>query len=253
MVGLVAGDLEEQLAGQRIAVGMQAGRGKADEHIAGLDLGAGDQLLFVNNADDEAGEVVFAVGIKARHLGGLSADQRAAVGLAGVGEAGDDLFDDALIEASGGEVIEKEERGRALDRDIVDAMIDQVCADSVVKAHFKGDLELGANAVGARNQHRRGISGCIEAKEAAEAADFAEHLFTKGPLCQVFDPLFGAVAAGDVDSGVGVGDRAGGCFWVFLRAAGSFRQGESVVAESGTRPHSREIDSPARLVRKHSV
>jgi len=91
------------------------------------------------------------------------------------------------------------------------------------------------------------------AKEATETADLAEHLLAKGPLGEVFDPLLGAVAAGDVDSGVGIGYRTGCCSGVWLCAAGSFRQGESVVAESGTQPCSGEIDSPARLVRKHSV
>ena len=109
--GLVAGDLEEELAGQGVAVGVEAGGGQADEHVAGLDGGAGDHLVAVDGADDEAGQVVLSVGIEAGHLGGFAADEGAAVGLAGFGQAGDDGFGDFGVEASGGEVVEEEERG----------------------------------------------------------------------------------------------------------------------------------------------
>ena len=88
--GFVAGDFEEQLAGQRVAVGVQAGGGQADEHVAGLDVCAGDELVAIDGADDEAGQVVFAVGVEAGHLRGFAADERAAVGLAGLRQAADD-------------------------------------------------------------------------------------------------------------------------------------------------------------------
>ena len=91
LVGLVLGDFEEELAGERVAVGVQAGGGQADEDVAGLDFCAGDQLGAVDDADDEAGQVVFAVGVEAGHLRGFAADERAAVGAAGFGEAGERL------------------------------------------------------------------------------------------------------------------------------------------------------------------
>ena len=57
-------------------------------------------MIFValDHADDGAGEVVFAVGVEAGHLRGLAADQRAAVGAAGLGDAGDHLFGDLRLE-----------------------------------------------------------------------------------------------------------------------------------------------------------
>ena len=148
LLGLVLRDFEEELAGERVAVGVQAGGGEADEDVAGMDFGAGDQLGALDDADDEAGEVVFAVGVEAGHLRGLAADEGAAVGAAGVGEAGDDFLGDFAVEASGGEVVEEEERRGALHGDVVDAVVDQVGADGVVDAELEGDLELGADAVG---------------------------------------------------------------------------------------------------------
>ncbi len=90
--GLVACDFKKQLAGQRVSVGMQAGGGQADQHIAGFDAHAGDQLVPVDRADDEAGQIVLAIGIEAGHLSGFSADQRAAVGLAGIGQPADNAL-----------------------------------------------------------------------------------------------------------------------------------------------------------------
>ena len=48
----------------------------------------------VDDADDEAGEVVLAVGVEAGHLGGLAAEQRAAVLAAAARDPGDDLLGD---------------------------------------------------------------------------------------------------------------------------------------------------------------
>ena len=85
--GLVAGHFEQQFAGQRVAVGVQAGRGQADQHIAGLDARAGDHLVAIDGAHNEAGQVVLAVGVKAGHLRRFAANQRAPVGFAGFGQA----------------------------------------------------------------------------------------------------------------------------------------------------------------------
>ena len=87
-----AGDVEEHAARQRIAVGVQSRRRQADQDVARLDRPAVDDLRPLDDADDEAGDVVFAVGVEPRHLRRLAADQRAAVLAARPRHAGDDLF-----------------------------------------------------------------------------------------------------------------------------------------------------------------
>ena len=72
-----AGDLDD-LADQRIAVGVHARRGDGDEHVAGGDVGARQQRAALGGADRKAREIVVVAVIHARHLGGLAADQRAA-------------------------------------------------------------------------------------------------------------------------------------------------------------------------------
>ena len=72
----------------------------------------GDDLFAFDHADDEAREIVFAVGVEAGHLGGLAADERAAVVLAGFGDAFDHFFGDGRIELAGRQIIHEEQRAR---------------------------------------------------------------------------------------------------------------------------------------------
>ena len=127
------------------------------------------------DADDEAGDVVLAVGVEARHLRGLAAEQRAAVLAARAREPVDDLDGDVGIEAPGREVVEEEERLRALHEDVVDAVIDEVDADGAVDAAHERDAQLGADAVGARHEHRIAMAARAEAEEPAERAELRQH------------------------------------------------------------------------------
>ena len=116
---------------QRVAVGVQAGRRQADEHVARRDASCRrSSASRVDDADDEAGDVVFAVGVEARHLRGLAAEQRAAVLAARRRQTLDDLHGDVGLEPAGGEVVEEEQRLGALDEDVVDAVIDEVARRS---------------------------------------------------------------------------------------------------------------------------
>jgi hypothetical protein len=200
-------DFEEEFAGERVAVGVETCRGQPQQYIAGLNFFSGDQFFPRNGADDGAGQVVLAVGIEAGHLRGFAADERAAVLAAGCGDAGNHFLDHLGRKTPGGEVVEKKQGRRALHGNVVDAVVDQVRADGVVDAQLESQLELGADAVGARNQHRIGKALEIEHKQAAEAAYAAQHSFGRRGFCERLDALLGAFAGGDIDacSGVGVG------------------------------------------------
>ena len=126
--------------------------GKPDQHIAGLDLAAGDQLVLVHRAHDEAGQVVFSVGVEAGHLRRLPADQGAAVGAAGLGYPADHGLGDFVVQLADGKIVQKKEGRGALHGDVIHTVVDQVGADGVMHAQGKGDLELGTNAVGAGDQ-----------------------------------------------------------------------------------------------------
>ena len=102
--------------------------------IPGAQIGAGQDALAVDRADDRSGHVELPRQVDPRHLGRLAADQRAARLAAGLGRAGDDRGGDLRAHGGGGEVIEEEQRPRALDQDVVDAVVDDVFAQRIHNA-----------------------------------------------------------------------------------------------------------------------
>jgi hypothetical protein len=159
-----------------------------------------DDSRAIDGTDDEARHVVFAVGVEAGHLGGLAAQQRAAVVLARPREALDDLLRHIRREATSGEIIQEEQRRRALHEDVVDAVIHQVDTDRPVTVRQEGDFQLGADAVGARHEHRLLEGGGVEFEQPAERADFREHTGRKGGLRQRLDAANGLVAGIDINT-----------------------------------------------------
>ncbi len=72
VVQVGAADLQH-LAHQRVAVGVGAGGGEADDRITLCDLAAVDDLAFFHDTDTEAGEIVVVALVHARHLGCFAA------------------------------------------------------------------------------------------------------------------------------------------------------------------------------------
>jgi hypothetical protein len=149
---------------------MEPGAGEADQDVTVADAGGTQDMVFFDTADDESGEVVVWWGVDARHFGGFAAHECAAVFAASSGDASDDTFDHGGVEFTERDVVEEEEWERALDEDIVDAVVDQVVADRVVAVSFDCDFDFGADAVGGRDEE-----GLVEpfghSEHAAETAE----------------------------------------------------------------------------------
>ena len=128
---------------------MRTARREPEQHVAGGDPRAVDGLRFLDDAHRESGEIVLAGDERVRVLGGLAADQRAARLLAAGGDALDDVGRDVDVEPLAHVVVEEEQRLGTLDEDVVDAHRDEVDADRVVPIEREGELQLGADAVGA--------------------------------------------------------------------------------------------------------
>ena len=79
------------------------------------------------------------------------------------------------VERAGREIVEEEERLRALHDEVVHAHRDEVDADRAVLAALDGDLQLGADAVGRRDQDRVAKAGRLQVEQRAEAAEPADH------------------------------------------------------------------------------
>src|SRR5512145_957085 len=183
----------ENPADERKAVGVRPARGEAEQSIAGRDRAAVDDARLLHHADAEPGEVVFALRIHARHLGGLAADERAACDLAASGDAFDDGSGDGAIELSTSKVIQKKERLGALHEHIVHAHRHEVDAYGVVPPERECELELGADAVGARHQH--GLAVILrDLAQRAEPADAGEHFRPQGAPGERLDGFHQAVA-----------------------------------------------------------
>ena len=124
----------------------------------------------------QPGQIVVARLVDAGHLRRLAADQRAARRLARLDQAGEELLEDGRLQLAGADVIEEKQRLRADHGDVVHAMVDEVLADGVVPVERDGELELGADAVDAADEHRLAHPLEIRPEEPAEAARLAEHL-----------------------------------------------------------------------------
>ena len=185
---------------------MHARRCEAQHHVAGGDVGARQKRAALGRADREAREVVVARLIEARHLGGLAADQGTFRLPAAFGYALDDRRAHLGLELSTGEVVEEEERLGALHDEIVDRHGHKVDADRLVPAGLDRDLDLGADPVGRRHQHRIDKSRPLEIEQAAESPDFGVGAGTRGRAHQRLDQLHHAVPGIDIDTGLGIGE-----------------------------------------------
>jgi hypothetical protein len=170
---------------------------------------AGDQPGLLGHADGEAGQVVFADRIHAGHLGGLAADEGTTGQFAAPGDTGYHLLADVHIQLAAGEVVEEEEGLRALHEDVVDAHGHQVLTNGVVLVEVEGQLQLGADTIGAGDQHRLAVV-LRQLHEGTEAANAAQHLGPHGPAGMGLDAFDQIVPGIDINAGIAVGKSGGG-------------------------------------------
>ena len=208
--GHIEGDPLEQPPEQRVPVGVRPTRRHADEDVTGGHIGAREQRGPLGDPHQGARDIERAGRVHAGHLGGLAAEERAPGRLARLGHAGDDVGDDVGVEAAGGEVVEEEKRPRRLHQHIVDAVVDDVVADPAQPSGPGRELDLRADSVRRRHQHRvvhrRDRLG---REDPAEAPDPLHDLGAVGPLDGDSDLVDGAGAGIDVDAGRGVRAQLG--------------------------------------------
>lgn len=126
--GLQVGNFEDQFACQRIAVGVQPCGWKRQQRVAGLHGFSGENLLALDYPNDETRKIIFSRRIKPGHLGGFATDQRAAGFASRAAHALDKLLNNRGIELPHGDIIEEKKRRRALNKNVVNAMVHQIAA-----------------------------------------------------------------------------------------------------------------------------
>ena len=194
--------VRDDLAHEAEAVGVHAARRNAHQHVARPDLRTVDQLRLLHNAHRESGDVVFALGVHARHLGGLAAHQRTAGLTAAVGDTRDDGLDLLGFIAPHGHVVEEHQRFGALRQHVVDAHGHGINADRVVLVHLEGQLEFGSHAVGPAHEHRFLHLEGREVEHTAEGADVAHHTQTRGRGHMLFDAPHHFVSGFEIHAGL---------------------------------------------------
>ena len=188
----------------------RAGGGQGDHQVAGaLRLQLRQHAIAVDRADAEAGEVVVSRAVHARHLRRLAADQGRSGQLAALGYAGDDAGGDLHVELAGGVVVEEQQGLGALGQQVVDAHGDEVDPHGVVQAGLDGHLELGADAVGGRDDQGVVVAGGLEVEQGAETAERRVGAGAAGGLGEGLDALDQGGAGIDVDAGRAVGQAVG--------------------------------------------
>ena len=201
-IGLVPGHLEKQLAGQRVAIGVQSGRRQADQHVARADRPPRNQGVLFDPAHHRSGQIVLACRVQPRHLRGFAANQRTAVFAARARNARDYARGGFGVQLAHRQVVKEKQRHGALNGDVIDAVIHQVLANRIVPTGGKRDLELGAHAV--HGAHQNWLLEACQRVARAKRADLCEDPARKGALGHFLDSADGAVGFVDVNTCVAI-------------------------------------------------
>ena len=160
---------------------MQAHRGQPDNRVAWLDAAEPLEGFDLHHAHDRSREIEMRRAHRAPASRRFRRRATRIVKAAGFARNRDDFGRDGRIEFPDREVIQKEERRRVADEDVVDAMIDQIGADRRVPSKLGCNHDLRADAVGRGNQRAAGVAR--HAKKPRKAADRVE-LAGVTPLAQ---------------------------------------------------------------------
>ena len=188
-------------ADQRKAVGVQPAGSEAEDHVALRDPVAGQDPIPFHGADGEAGEIVVAGAVHAGHFRRFATDQRAARPAAALDDAGNDVPGRRDVQFPGREVIQEDQRLRALDHQVVDAHGDKVDADGVVNTCGQRHHKLRAYPVGRCHHKRIAVAGGGGVEKSAESPQRGIGAGPHGATGQRLDGLYQLLASGYVHPG----------------------------------------------------
>ena len=116
----------------------------------------------------------------------------------------DDCFALVDVQLRGRKIVEEEQRSRTDGDDVVHAHRNEVDADGVVATELECELELGADSVGSRHEHRI-FDVARDGAETREPPERAEDVLGASRLGKRLDSLNELVARFDVDARVAIG------------------------------------------------
>ena len=200
--------LEQRAARERVAVGVQARRGDADERVARRHVGAGQDRVEGDRADGRPAQVEAVRGRVAADELGQDGELAAGISIPAASAPTLQALADALerigVGLLDGEVVDHRDRLGADADQVVDVHRDAVDADRLEPPRLLGDDELGADAVGRQGdaelrrhaEHRGVVAGQRHGGRGPAGLDRPQDRHERPD---------GAVGRARVDAGGGVG------------------------------------------------
>ncbi len=171
---------EDDLTHKGKAVGVNSCGCKPHKNVTHLNLGAVNELGFLDSTHGKARNIVLVFAVHVGHLGGLATNESAIGHDTAVGHALDDSFNLGRVVLPHSNIIEEEKRSRTLGEHIIDAHGHGILSDGVVLVHHEGDFQFGAHTVGAADQDGFLVVERGKVEHAAKTTNIAHHA---RPLC----------------------------------------------------------------------
>src|SRR5690349_16017764 len=185
---------------------MQTRRRQREQHIARRDRPPVNDLRAIDNPDDEARDVVLTFRIKPRHLSRLPAEQYTTILTTTIRDTLNHSRHHLRRQLPRRDVIEKEQRSRALHENVIHTVVHQIASDRVMHTRRKRDLQLRADAISGGHEHRLGHPRKRAVEHAAEAANLGQRALVERAARELLDAIGRARGCVDVDSSIAVGN-----------------------------------------------
>ena len=133
---------------------MNSGACHSDKHISRLQIFSGNQLLLINDAHGETGQIIFIFRIKAGHFRSLAANQGSPRLLTAICHTFYDSGNFLRIVLSACNVVQEKQRFPACAGNIIHTHSHTVDSHRIMLIKQKRKLQLRSHAVSSGNQSR---------------------------------------------------------------------------------------------------
>ncbi len=192
---------------QRVTVGVWAAGTQGNQHIAVGHFAAVNDLGFLDNAHAETGYVVIFAVVHPRHFSGFTANQRTARLQAAFSDTADHAGCGVHVQLAGRVVVEEEQRLSTLNHQVVNTHGNQINTDGVVAFQIHRQTQLGAYAVGARDQNRFTVF-LRQRAQGAESSQPTHYFRAAGFFNYPFDTVNQRITCVNIYTGIFVAERS---------------------------------------------
>ena len=191
----------DDMTNQGISVRMHTRTWKSDQDVAGLACASIDKIRFIDDADREAGQIIFTGCVEPGKL--AVSPPTSEPGLpAALDDSLDYLQRNLLFKVSAGEVVQEEEWAGAGRQVVVDAHRDKIDSDGVVNSGHERQFQFGADPVRSGNQQRAFHSKHVGGDGGGKSADTGNNFGSDGGFDHPSDCGGEFIPGIDIDPGL---------------------------------------------------